>query len=629
MKKYFLLFVLLFTSSLLFSATLTVTTSADSGSGSLRATIASAANGDSIVFSTMLANQTIVLASTLVISTAKNITIDGLAALNLTISGNNAVRIFLLNSTSVNPTTLTLKNLRLINGLTNENGAAIKSDHQGVLNISNCTFTGNNARDGGSAIFSAFEGSSNIQNCTFTNNVCIAGNNESGSTVFLFGPNSQVVKNCVFTTNKGINGAAIHGLNAPILIEDCTFTGNITTDAVFDTGQPQDFLRGFGGAIYADRATPGPPSTVLGSIILRNCNFENNKARSEGGACYLYTDPTDNVLIENCNFNNNEVSALPGGSGGAAAGAVSQMNDSKNRGFVVRNSTFSNNKSTEGAGAVRIFWADTKIENCTFFNNRGELTVSNGYGANGGALAFYEVTNSSVEITNNTFAQNYAGWVGGAIVGPSSVKIKNNIFLNNTSGNGGNNWQIQQHSSDAMIDLGGNIQFPNKYTNNFNDYNVSSSVTIANAQLIALANNGGFAPTMALPSSSPAINAGVGCSTSPLTDQRGATRVGVCDSGAFEFNGVLNAANFVTEKQHLVLYPNPSNDGVFFIEIPNEVSASGIQIEVVSIEGKLVLQKVFFDKKFSFALPQKGFFILKVIQNEGVFTAKIINRGVN
>lgn len=541
MKNYYLLFLLLLATSTSFAADITVTSNGDAGAGSLRAAIATATTGDNIFFSSSLSNQTITLSSTLTIPVGKNLTIDGLAATGLTISGNNAVRIFLLGSTSAQPTTLTLKNLRLINGSTLQNGAAVLAEHQGVLNISNCVFTGNNARLGGSAIFSAFEGSSTILNCTFNNNVSTAGNSESGSTVFLFGPNAQTVKNSTFTNNQGINGAAIHGLNAPLLIEDCNFIGNVTTAAVFDTGQPQDFLRGFGGALYVDRASQGPPSTALGAIILRRCKFENNKGRSDGGAAYIYTDPTDNVLVENCYFNDNETLGLPGSSNpnSSSGGALSQMNDSRNNGFVLRNTTFSNNKAIEGAGAVRVFWADTKIENCTFFNNQSTLIASNGYGSNGGALALSNMGGSNVEITNSTFAENSAGWVGGAIIGPASVKLKNNIFLNNTTYTFGNSgYKLALHTSNEMADLGGNIQFPAQpHPGDSNDSNVSSSVTIANANLQPLANNGGFAPTMALPAGSPAINVGGNCTL--LLDQRGASRFGACDAGAFEFAGTL------------------------------------------------------------------------------------------
>jgi hypothetical protein len=536
MKKQLrtLLTLLLLTFELpLWACTLVVSSNADSGANTLRDMIACATSGDVITFSPALANQTITLASTLEIPVGKNLTIDGLNAPNLTISGNNAVRIFLLQSTSVNPTSLTLKNLRLINGFTTEYGGAIRSQHQGILNIENCIFENNNAHKGGSAIFSHFEGSSTILNCTFNGNISIAENDERGSTVMLWGPNAHSIRHSNFTNNRGINGAAINGLNAALLVEDCNFTNNRTTDAFFDTGQPNDFLRGYGGAIYTDRATPAPPSTATGSIILRRCNFIDNIAQADGGACNLYTDNTDNVLIEDCYFNNNESRILTGGTNGGSGGAVVQMNNSQNNGFIVRNSTFSNNRAAVNGGAIRADWANTTIENCTFFNNRAQLTSLTGTAANGGALAFYSMASSTVNITNCTFANNYAGWVGGAIAGPPSIRIKNNIFFQNTAGNGGNTWNIQQHSNNHFTDLGNNLQFPNKFTNLANDYNVSTSVTIADPLLGTLTANGGFAPTIPILAGSPAIDAGAGC---PPTDQRGVARVGACDIGAFEYN---------------------------------------------------------------------------------------------
>ncbi len=515
---------------------LVVSSTADSGPNTLREAIDCAVSGQTITFAPSLANQTITLASTLTIPVGKNLTIDGAAVPGLTISGNNAVRVFLLRSTSVNPTSLVLRNLRIINGFHTEYGAGIRSEHQGIMTIENCVFSNNNAEQGGSAIFSHFEGRATIRNCRFEDNVSIAKNHERGSTVMLWGPHAHTVQNCEFINNRGINGGGINGLNAGLLIEDCKFIGNNTTAAVYDTGKPNPSLRGFGAAIYADRASPATPTTLLGSIIIRRCLFESNRARGEGGACHLYTDDSDDVLIEDCYFNNNEVEALPGGGSGGSGGAIQHMNNVKNRGFVLRNTTFANNRAAVTAGAVRVDWADTQISNCTFFNNRALETSASGFSANGGALAFFNMSSSTVNITHCTFANNYAGWVGGAIATShaANTRIRNNIFFQNTAGNGGNTWNIQQHANAHLTDLGGNIQFPDKANTLANNYNVSTTVTIANPQLNSLANNGGFAPTMSLQPTSPAIDFGVSAGAT-LTDQTGKMRVGFPDAGAVEF----------------------------------------------------------------------------------------------
>src|SRR6516225_4543869 len=73
-------------------STLTVTSIADKGVGSLRADIAAAQSGDSIVFAPNLDGQTITLKSELLLD--KNLTITGPGAGQLTVSGNNSSRVF-------------------------------------------------------------------------------------------------------------------------------------------------------------------------------------------------------------------------------------------------------------------------------------------------------------------------------------------------------------------------------------------------------------------------------------------------------------------------------------------------------------------------------------------------------
>src|SRR5216684_934360 len=78
-------------SSNAFAATITVINTNDSGSGSLRDAVASAASGDTINFN-LAYPATITLGSTLTIGT--NLTISGPGASNLAISGGGAVRVF-------------------------------------------------------------------------------------------------------------------------------------------------------------------------------------------------------------------------------------------------------------------------------------------------------------------------------------------------------------------------------------------------------------------------------------------------------------------------------------------------------------------------------------------------------
>src|SRR6266581_7984433 len=120
------------------AATLTVTTTADSGTGSLRASLKNSRNGDTINFAV---TGTIVLTGgELLVS--KSVNILGPGASNLTVSGNHASRVFRISSR----TTATITGLTIANGVAGS-GGGIFSDHA-TLTVSNCFVTGNSATTG-------------------------------------------------------------------------------------------------------------------------------------------------------------------------------------------------------------------------------------------------------------------------------------------------------------------------------------------------------------------------------------------------------------------------------------------------------------------------------------------------
>ncbi len=516
-------------------AELIVINNNDSGIGSLRDTIINAQAGDIITFSPNLQGGNTVTLTTgeIEVIVGKDLIIDGSANPNLVINGNNTSRIFNLQSTSVNPTELTLKNLTLSNGYTNERGGAIITEHQGILNIDNVTFNDNVADTGGGAIFSAFEGNLTVNNSQFNRNKAVAGNDERGAGAIAFwGPNNITVTNSDFIDNEGINGAAINSLNGKLTIDNSNFVNNKTTAAFYDTDKARPFLRGFGGAIYTDRASTGSDATS-GTIRITNSVFEGNQGRGEGGAAYLYTGTQDNVIIQDSIFKDNKIIELPNGGNKGNGGAIVQMNNGLNKGFDVINTAFINNTASSQGGAIWMMKAPTTITNSTFSGNQAEsLTVQ----GNGGGLALYGPT----DITNSTFANNYAGWVGGGITASSDaeVKVKNTIFYNNTADNGLNDWDIKQQTGSELIDLGGNIQWP------LHKDKATTNVTFTDAKLDTLQNiNGTFIHPLLEGSS--AIDAGA--SVTLTTDQRGQTRpvdgdnngTSEVDSGAFEFVSIL------------------------------------------------------------------------------------------
>lgn len=142
------------------AATCTVTTSADSGAGSLREKIGDS-NCSTINFAS---DYTITLNSELTIS--RDMTIDGVGH-TITISGNNAVRVFNVNAgITFNLSSVTVANGKLSSG----NGGGIYNN--GTLNVTNSTFSGNSASGTGSGggIFNYTGATLTVANSTFSGN---------------------------------------------------------------------------------------------------------------------------------------------------------------------------------------------------------------------------------------------------------------------------------------------------------------------------------------------------------------------------------------------------------------------------------------------------------------------------
>ncbi|NET38024.1 MAG: hypothetical protein F6K19_39510 [Cyanothece sp. SIO1E1] len=203
---------------------ITVTNGRDRGTGSLREAIASAQNGDTIKFSSVLANKTIKLTSG-DIDIAKNITIDGSSAPNLSLSGNKSNRIFQVEKFR----TVTLKDLTFIEGREvtpgekKGEGGAIKVRQYGTLVVENSNFRNNVAERGGAihigygasatvtdSLFDSNDGS--IANDGFSAGAISTGGGGQGSKVIhnrsdRNGNNAFLdIRNTTFTNNKGSYG---------------------------------------------------------------------------------------------------------------------------------------------------------------------------------------------------------------------------------------------------------------------------------------------------------------------------------------------------------------------------------------------------------------------------------------
>ncbi|MEQ9371187.1 MAG: DUF4114 domain-containing protein [Coleofasciculus chthonoplastes F3-SA18-01] len=464
--------------------TITVTSAADNGAGSLRAAIAQAQAGDTIKFASSLANQTITLTSGQ-LEVDKDLTIDGGNEQGITISGNNAHRIFdIKRDAGYNSTEFTLRNLILVNGKTNQigedgAGAAIRTDSYTTLTVENSEFKNNHANGvGGGAIYGGWRSTNTIISSEFEGNSS-SGNKESGKSdrgagaIAIKSESTTIVRDSEFIKNTGINGGAINIVLGGLLVENSTFINNDST-----AGGPVQL--GYGGAIYTDGASPTNDNSTQGTIEIRNSRFEGNKGAGQGGGLFIYVYEGDKVLLMDSTIIENEVieDAKGDSIGGGFRHGVGEL--------IVRNTTFANNRALDqGAGAWIGENAPVTIDNSLFYGNRVESV--NGKEGLGGALVLPSASNPTT-ISNTTIANNYAGFMaGGLFGGGENTTVKNTLLADNFAYNGGNGWNINHHTGTVFKDGGGNVQ---SLEPNPDDKKVTEGATLIDPQLGEFIDNG-------------------------------------------------------------------------------------------------------------------------------------------
>jgi hypothetical protein len=235
-----------------------------------------------------------------------------------------------------------------------------------------------------------------------------------------------------------------------------------------------------------------------------------NGSNSFGSGGGLYNDGT--VTISNSTFANNSATGKFGEGGGL-------YNDGT---VTISNSTFANNSAPNGyGGGIENYNGTLSITNSTIANNSAS-------GGDGGGIynAF-----STVSISNSTIANNSASGGGGLYDNGGTTNISGSIVANNSAPNGDNCSGTSPVSHGYNLESGTDCGFRG-----------TGDLQNTNPQLDpnGLQNNGGPTQTIALLSTSPAIDT-IPASNCPTTDQRGnprpdGTGENTCDMGAYESN---------------------------------------------------------------------------------------------
>ena len=475
------------------AATLTVTTCANSGAGSLPAVFAAAAANDTITFAQDCTGAT-AIALTATLTPTVNVIIDATTPLHaVTIDGTNSVRLFLVNS----GITLGLRGLTLTNGrgistggLSGLRGGAIHN-LGGAVNIADCTFSTNSALFGGAIVTTG--GTVNIAGSAFSNNRGSA----NGGAILLGGGSTVNVAGSTFSGNSSATGGALENNGGTLSIVGSTFSNNIA-----DGNPAATSVGAAGGAIYN---TNSGTLRVTGSTFYGNTSLDNGIGIAGSGGAISSVSGT--VSVVSSTFAGN---VATGGRGGAINNSSTLILNTPptvvNSTLTVVNSTFSGNTAGDG-GAI--------------FN----IGVVNAVGS--------------------TFSGNTAG-DGGAIFSESgslsiSLRLALSVVAGNTAPLG------PDISRPVTTDGGGNVIGTTAGTGGFTDPTDRLNVTPLLAPLALYAP--GAVQTFAPLPGSPAIDIAP-CPIDPTTgvalatDARGIARPqgAKCDAGAFESRGFIASA---------------------------------------------------------------------------------------
>jgi hypothetical protein len=348
-----------------------------------------------------------------------------------------------------------------------------------------------------------------IFNSHFSGNTAIqSAQDDGGGGAYVVGAAEFSVINSVFDNNDGSNGGAVYSLGSKTVnLFDSTFSQNTATGT---NGNPGN--GGNGGAIGVDGDA-------------RDVNFcrvqvHNNSSNAYGAGFFTTTySAASFTRILNSTFDSNNSVAT----NKLAGGAYIQGSP-----ISIQGSTFSSNQANGYAGLVAFGYGGVmngEISNSTFSGN----IARNGLG---GAMAIQAV--SSLTLENLTIANNSAPcavcFAAGISNDSSPLTLRNVIFWNNTGGNAFNPWAMQVAATSGS----NNLQWPLSRGSGQTETAAAPGTTFADALLQALGANGGHTQTMALPANSPAINAGTAIGAA-ATDQRGVSRYGLVDIGAYEF----------------------------------------------------------------------------------------------
>lgn len=196
------------------------------------------------------------------------------------------------------------------------------------------------------------------------------------------------------------NGGALSSLNATgkLSLNNVKFYNNYSAG-------------GNSGALYIG-GTQGTDIT--------NCQFESNKAKTQGGAIAMGGSSAGEILIKDCTFLKNEAGVSnTSGSGGAIYDANTYLTK-------IDNCTFDANQAVKQGGAIKLDKAGCKmfLTRCLFVGN---IQTEDNYGD--GAAIYNAANKGSVGVFNCTFNYNHEKTKSSGVFYSASYIVANCTFV--------------------------------------------------------------------------------------------------------------------------------------------------------------------------------------------------------
>jgi hypothetical protein len=577
------------------------------GTGTLRQAIidadaaktGTATDPDLIQFASSLSGQTITLNGTALPTISDSVTINGLGASNLAISGNNQSGVFIIdNGADVSIAGLTIEDGNAVNG------GGIANIH-GTLTVSNSIVSGNSASEFGGGVYNSGGASMTVSNSTVQNNSASVSNPSSefggGGGICNFGALTVLGSTVSGNTTSGNTPDGDYGGGGIANVNDLTvINSKITNNTVNNFGIGSGLFNVGGGAMTLSNATlsgnlsrngagygPGSGLFALGGTVTVNAStISDNSSGGLGNESGTMT-VNDSSILRNSGtgigvsyggkltVSNSDIEDNTDTYGGAGIDIIAAST------VKLRNSTISCNiaSSSDGGGISNGTGCKVTVSSCSTYGNMasygggiynagGTLTLSNSTTSdntcdyNGGGFWNSGVMN----VSNCTIAGNVAGasFLGGGIVNYGAVTVTNSTIAGNSAGDGGgiyedgqygpvtlNNTIVANNTGDDLYlnpGTGGTFSGSNDLIGDGSDLSeFGPNSKSGTALLSSLGNYGGPTEMMALLPGSPAIDAGSNAlvPVGVTTDQRGQPRIvnGTVDIGAFESQGFTLTAS--------------------------------------------------------------------------------------